>query len=167
VGDDHPDPVPGEDLHGIEGRTGQPVVVQPYGAMILGILASVFCYMAIQVKNRLGYDDSLDAFGIHGIGGIVGALFLSFLIRPSFGAHLRFAFSKSNGTFTRFHCFYRFRSDNKKEVITFPDSTSHVIRKRFAKRHFIVVKLGINADITKIFIQLVNPRISFSILKLI
>jgi len=39
--------------------------------------------MAIQAKNRLGYDDSLDAFGIHGVGGITGALFLTFFIRRS------------------------------------------------------------------------------------
>ena len=39
--------------------------------------------MAIALKNRLGYDDSLDAFGIHGIGGITGALLLTFFIRPS------------------------------------------------------------------------------------
>jgi Amt family ammonium transporter len=51
--------------------------------MILGLLASFICYSAIQMKNRLGYDDSLDAFGIHGIGGIVGALLLTFFIRPS------------------------------------------------------------------------------------
>jgi Amt family ammonium transporter len=42
--------------------------------------------MAIQAKNKLGYDDSLDAFGIHGVGGITGALFLSFIIRPSWMA---------------------------------------------------------------------------------
>ncbi|HZM13710.1 MAG TPA: ammonia channel protein, partial [Bacteroidales bacterium] len=41
------------------------------------------CYMAIQAKNKLGYDDSFDAFGIHGIGGITGALLLTFFIRPS------------------------------------------------------------------------------------
>jgi Amt family ammonium transporter len=70
-------------LAGLVAVTPAAGVVQPYGAMILGIIASIFCYMAIQTKNRLGYDDSLDAFGIHGIGGIVGALFLSFLIRPS------------------------------------------------------------------------------------
>jgi Amt family ammonium transporter len=51
--------------------------------MILGILASLICYTAIQVKNKLGYDDSLDAFGIHGVGGIAGALLLTFFIRPS------------------------------------------------------------------------------------
>jgi Amt family ammonium transporter len=47
------------------------------------MLASFVCYMAIQAKNRLGYDDSLDAFGIHGIGGMTGAIFLSFFIRKS------------------------------------------------------------------------------------
>ena len=73
-------------LAGLVAVTPAAGVVQPYGAMILGIIASIVCYMAIQVKNRLGYDDSLDAFGIHGIGGIVGALVLAFLIRPSWMA---------------------------------------------------------------------------------
>jgi len=70
-------------LAGLVAVTPAAGVVQPYGAIILGALASVICYMAIQVKNKLGYDDSLDAFGIHGVGGIVGALFLVFFIRPS------------------------------------------------------------------------------------
>lgn len=70
-------------LAGLVAVTPAAGVVQPYGAMILGILASVLCYTAIQVKNRFGYDDSLDAFGIHGVGGIAGALLLSFFIRPS------------------------------------------------------------------------------------
>ncbi len=35
------------------------------------------------VKNKLGYDDSLDAFGVHGVGGTIGALFLTFFIRQS------------------------------------------------------------------------------------
>ena len=51
--------------------------------MILGIIGSLACYKAIQIKNKLGYDDSLDAFGIHGVGGIVGAIFLTFFIRKS------------------------------------------------------------------------------------
>lgn len=70
-------------LAGLVAVTPAAGVVQPYGAMILGLLASFLCYSAIQLKNRLGYDDSLDAFGIHGIGGIVGALLLTFFIRPS------------------------------------------------------------------------------------
>jgi len=49
--------------------------VTPLGAVLIGILAGVACYVSVVVlKGRLGYDDSLDAFGIHGVGGIVGAL---------------------------------------------------------------------------------------------
>lgn len=70
-------------LAGLVAVTPAAGVVQPYGAMVLGIIASLICYMAIQIKNRLGYDDSLDAFGIHGVGGIVGAIFLTFFIRSS------------------------------------------------------------------------------------
>ena len=73
-------------LAGLVAVTPAAGVVQPYGAIILGILASMICYMAIQAKNRLGYDDSLDAFGIHGVGGIVGAIFLVFFIRKSWMA---------------------------------------------------------------------------------
>jgi len=68
-------------LAGLVAVTPAAGVVQPYGALILGILASIFCYLAIMLKNRVGYDDSLDAFGIHGVGGIVGAIFLTFFIR--------------------------------------------------------------------------------------
>ena len=57
--------------------------VQPSGALALGALAAVICYGAILLKSRLGYDDSLDAFGIHGVGGTTGALLLSFFIRES------------------------------------------------------------------------------------
>ncbi|HKK42803.1 MAG TPA: ammonium transporter [Bacteroidales bacterium] len=73
-------------LAGLVAVTPAAGVVQPYGAMVLGIVASFICYSAIQIKNRLGYDDSLDAFGIHGVGGIVGALLLVFFIRPSWMA---------------------------------------------------------------------------------
>jgi Amt family ammonium transporter len=49
--------------------------VDPVGALLIGILAGVCCYWgATSLKRMLGYDDSLDAFGIHGVGGIVGAL---------------------------------------------------------------------------------------------
>ncbi len=68
-------------LAGLVAVTPAAGVVQPYGALILGVIASMLCYMAIMLKNRMGYDDSLDAFGIHGVGGIAGALFLTFFIR--------------------------------------------------------------------------------------
>ena len=49
--------------------------VNPTGAFAIGIVAGVVCYWgAAHLKKMLGYDDSLDAFGVHGIGGIVGAL---------------------------------------------------------------------------------------------
>ena len=45
------------------------------GAIVIGLLVSVFCFIMVAlVKPRFGYDDSLDAFGVHGIGGIWGAL---------------------------------------------------------------------------------------------
>jgi len=56
-------------------------VVQPAGAIALGFIASALCYGAILLKNRIGYDDTLDAFGIHGIAGMAGAILLTFFIR--------------------------------------------------------------------------------------
>jgi Amt family ammonium transporter len=70
-------------LAGLVAVTPAAGVVTPAGALVLGAIASVLCYAAILFKNRIGYDDSLDAFGIHGIGGIVGAIFLTFFIRKS------------------------------------------------------------------------------------
>ena len=60
--------------------------------MALGLLASVACYGAITLKSRLGYDDTLDVFGIHGVGGIVGALGLTFFLRdvPEHGVLVQF-----------------------------------------------------------------------------
>lgn len=50
-------------------------LVGPVGAIVLGAIASAVCYYFVAVvKIKLGYDDSLDVFGIHGIGGIVGAI---------------------------------------------------------------------------------------------
>ena len=51
------------------------VYVAPSGALIIGLAAGVVCYFgATTLKNKLGYDDSLDAFGVHGIGGALGAI---------------------------------------------------------------------------------------------
>jgi len=59
--------------------------VLPWGALLLGIGASLVCYYALLLKTRLGYDDSLDVFGIHGVAGIVGALGLTFMMRGQEG----------------------------------------------------------------------------------
>ncbi len=48
--------------------------VEPFPAILIGFIAGLFCfYMVTMVKVRFGYDDSLDAFGVHGVGGIVGS----------------------------------------------------------------------------------------------
>lgn len=58
----------------------------PLGAMALGAVAAVICFFAVTVlKPKLGYDDSLDAFGIHGVGGIVGALGTAVVYSPLLG----------------------------------------------------------------------------------
>jgi Amt family ammonium transporter len=48
--------------------------VAPWAAIVIGFLAGVACYGAVLLKDRIGYDDSLDAFGVHGVGGFAGAL---------------------------------------------------------------------------------------------
>ncbi|MEE2645558.1 MAG: ammonium transporter [Myxococcota bacterium] len=55
--------------------------VLPSGALALGAISSVIAYGALRLKDRLGYDDTLDVFGIHGIAGIVGAVGLTFFLR--------------------------------------------------------------------------------------
>lgn len=62
--------------------------VNPMGALIIGIVAGAVCYVAaVKIKHVLGYDDSLDAFGVHGVGGFVGAvltgLFADAAINPA------------------------------------------------------------------------------------
>jgi Amt family ammonium transporter len=64
--------------------------VQPMSALIIGFIAGIFCFfMVTVVKGWFGYDDSLDAFGVHGAGGTIGALltgfFASSAINPIFG----------------------------------------------------------------------------------
>ncbi len=58
----------------------------PVGALLLGLAVSPACYFFVTtVKRRFGYDDSLDVFGVHGIGGIVGALGTAILAAPALG----------------------------------------------------------------------------------
>jgi Amt family ammonium transporter len=57
--------------------------VDPKGALIIGLLAGVVCYWgATGLKRLLGADDSLDAFGVHGVGGILGAILTGFFVSP-------------------------------------------------------------------------------------
>src|SRR3546814_5608145 len=58
----------------------------PFGAIVLGAVASVICFYAVSIlKPKLGYDDSLDAFGIHGIGGMIGAIGTGIVYAPWLG----------------------------------------------------------------------------------
>ena len=58
----------------------------PMGAVILGLIVSPICLTFCSgVKHALGYDDSLDAFGIHGVGGIVGAIGTGIVVSPALG----------------------------------------------------------------------------------
>jgi Amt family ammonium transporter len=61
--------------------------VSPMSSLVIGLAAGAVCYGALNVKGRFGYDDSLDAFGVHGIGGALGTLatglFAQTLINPS------------------------------------------------------------------------------------
>nr|USU30930.1 ammonium transporter [Methylobacterium sp. OTU13CASTA1] len=58
----------------------------PMGSIVLGLVAGAVCFiMCSTVKNALGYDDSLDVFGVHCIGGILGAVATGILVNPDFG----------------------------------------------------------------------------------
>jgi ammonium transporter, Amt family len=58
----------------------------PMGALVLGIIAAPVCAVLLHtVKNMFGYDDSLDVFGIHAVGGIVGSILTGVLVSPALG----------------------------------------------------------------------------------
>lgn len=58
----------------------------PGGALVLGLIVSPICYAFVSsVKKKFGYDDSLDVFGVHGVGGIVGAIGTGIVANPSLG----------------------------------------------------------------------------------
>jgi Amt family ammonium transporter len=58
----------------------------PMGAIFLGLVVGAVCFWAVtMLKSALGYDDSLDAFGVHGIGGIIGALGTGIVASPALG----------------------------------------------------------------------------------
>jgi Amt family ammonium transporter len=77
--------------------------VGPLSSIVIGLFAGIICYLAVAIlKKKLGYDDSLDAFGVHGIGGTFGALatglFASTLINPAGNDGLFFGNAALMGT---------------------------------------------------------------------
>ncbi len=60
--------------------------IGPFGGFAIGAAAGVVCYYAAtELKQRLGYDDSLDVFGVHGVGGLLGTLLAAVFAAPAFG----------------------------------------------------------------------------------
>ena len=58
----------------------------PVGALALGVIAGVVCFIAVAyIKKAMGYDDSLDAFGVHGVGGLIGAILTGLFAAPALG----------------------------------------------------------------------------------
>ena len=86
---------------GLVGITPASGFVTPMGALWIGLLTGICCFfMVVLVKNRFGYDDSLDAFGVHGAGGTIGALltgvFANSAINPLLGAGKATGFLEGN-----------------------------------------------------------------------
>jgi Amt family ammonium transporter len=60
--------------------------VGPMGALAIGFASGLICYfMVVKIKRKFGYDDSLDAFGVHGVGGFVGAILTGVFVDSRFG----------------------------------------------------------------------------------
>ncbi len=58
----------------------------PMGSLVLGLVAGATCFVFVAyVKNKLGLDDSLDVFGVHGVGGVIGAIATGILVDPALG----------------------------------------------------------------------------------
>ena len=86
---------------GLVGITPAAGFVTPMSALWIGLITGVFCFfMVVKVKNMFGYDDSLDAFGVHGAGGTIGAiltgLFANSVINPIYGAGKATGFFEGN-----------------------------------------------------------------------
>ncbi len=70
---------------GLVGITPAAGFVSPMGALSIGLLTGLVCYGGVLLKHRFKYDDSLDAFGVHGIGGILGAVLTGVLASSVWG----------------------------------------------------------------------------------
>ncbi|HCH75091.1 MAG: ammonium transporter [Pseudomonas sp.] len=76
-------------IAGLVGITPACAYVGPGGALAIGLLSGVLCYLAVtSLKQRLGYDDSLDVFGLHGVGGVVGAILTGVFCVPELGGYV-------------------------------------------------------------------------------
>lgn len=75
-------------IGGLVGITPAAAFVGPFGAIVVGALASIACYYSITVmKRKLGVDDALDVFSVHGVGGIVGCILTGIFCLPALGGN--------------------------------------------------------------------------------
>ena len=56
--------------------------VKPWAAIIIGVLAGIICYAAVQFRKKLDWDDALDVWGVHGVGGLLGTLLIGVFADP-------------------------------------------------------------------------------------
>ncbi|MFW0755094.1 ammonium transporter [Pseudomonas sp. H11T01] len=76
-------------LAGLVGITPACAFVGPAGALAIGLITGAACFFGVsQLKQKLGYDDSLDVFSLHGIGGIVGAILTGVFASPALGGYV-------------------------------------------------------------------------------
>jgi Amt family ammonium transporter len=76
--------------------------VGPIGAIVLGLIASPVCYFFVStVKNKFGFDDTADVFGVHGVGGIIGAVGTGIFTAPALGGTGAADFSIASQTYTQ------------------------------------------------------------------
>jgi len=68
--------------------------VGPISSIVIGIGAGVLCYIAVLMRSKLGYDDALDVFAVHGIGGTWGAIATGLFANPAFGGKAGFFFGE-------------------------------------------------------------------------
>lgn len=89
-------------LAGLVAITPAAGFVGPISAILIGLVAGVLCYIAVLVKEKMGYDDSLDVVGIHGIGGVWGALATGLFASAAFGGINGLFFGNPHQFFVQF-----------------------------------------------------------------
>jgi Amt family ammonium transporter len=73
--------------------------VSPVAACLIGVVSGVVCYGAVALKNRLGWDDALDVWGVHGVGGFLGIVMLGLLASTAFNPNGADGLFAGNPTF--------------------------------------------------------------------
>ncbi|MFK5924268.1 MAG: ammonium transporter [Verrucomicrobiota bacterium] len=85
-------------IAGLAAITPASGVAGPMGAVLIGAVSGLVCWWAsVKLKNWLGYDDSLDVVGVHGVGGLVGTLLAALVGTAAFGGFGDFTFAKQIG----------------------------------------------------------------------